>query len=147
MLNKLCCLYALWRIDQNMGWYLTNKYLAPNKASAIQQEINKICGELRPHVASLVDCFGLPDHVVRAPIAFDWVKEGSQGFSGEEIRVGMQRAGRTPPPRVYDARGEAEIEENANVAYYEDVELKEVEEAEKAEEEEEEDEVEDGPSS
>jgi hypothetical protein len=43
-----------------------------------------VCAELRPHALALVESFALPDHVVCAPIAFDWVEKGSQGYENEK---------------------------------------------------------------
>ncbi len=40
--------------------------------------------ELRPHALALVESFALPDHVVCAPIAFDWVEKGSHGYENEK---------------------------------------------------------------
>ena len=43
-------------------------YIAPEKAKAIQRLAEELCLELRGVAVPLVDAFGIPDHVLRAPI-------------------------------------------------------------------------------
>ena len=62
------------RLEQEMGFYLSAKYFAPNKAKAISEEINIICKELRPHALKVVEGLGIPEHLVNAPIAGDWLE-------------------------------------------------------------------------
>jgi acyl-CoA oxidase len=38
------------------------------RAKAITRRVNDLCGELRGHADVLVDAFGIPDAVLRAPI-------------------------------------------------------------------------------
>eukprot|EP00744_Colponema_vietnamica_P001160 GILI01001952.1.p2 GENE.GILI01001952.1~~GILI01001952.1.p2 ORF type:complete len:666 (-),score=236.66 GILI01001952.1:73-2070(-) len=71
LLQHLCCLYALSRIEADLSWYLGFGYFAPNKAKAIQMEVNDLCNELRPFALDAVNGFGVPEHLL-GPIAFDW---------------------------------------------------------------------------
>ncbi len=68
VLSTLRSLYALWRIDDDSGWFLGQGYLEPSKAKAIRKQISELCGEVRGHALSLVDAFGIPDEVLAAPI-------------------------------------------------------------------------------
>ena len=47
VLELLCSLFALSKMENDMGWYLSYNYFAPVKARAITEEINKICSEIR----------------------------------------------------------------------------------------------------
>lgn len=69
MLSKLCQLYALTTITENRGWYLENDYIEGGKTKAIRRVITKLCQELRPDAVALVDAFGIPDALLKAPIA------------------------------------------------------------------------------
>ncbi|KAL6075437.1 Acyl-CoA oxidase [Balamuthia mandrillaris] len=80
LLKHVCSLYGLSRIEASLGWYMQAHYFAPNKAKAITKEINRLCRALRPHAEALVDGFGLPEHIIFAPIADDWVKACSQEY-------------------------------------------------------------------
>ncbi|EFA78532.1 putative acyl-CoA oxidase [Heterostelium album PN500] len=73
ILSLLCILFALTKIEGDMGWFLSNKYFAPVKAQAIENAINKVCGALREHALPLVNAFDIPEHLISAPIAGDYV--------------------------------------------------------------------------
>lgn len=74
ILHALCSLYALSSIQENMGWYLTFRYFTPAKSKAIWEEINSLCRALRPHALDLVESFGIPEGLLDAPIAGDWLR-------------------------------------------------------------------------
>ena len=63
-------LWALWRIEQDRGWFLENGYLEGGKAKAIRALVNRLLAEVRPDALALVDAFGIPDNCLAAPIAF-----------------------------------------------------------------------------
>ena len=46
--------------------FLASHAEAP-KARAIRAEVNALCGEVAEHAVALVDAFGIPDSVLRAP--------------------------------------------------------------------------------
>ncbi|MBC9798472.1 acyl-CoA dehydrogenase [Sinomicrobium weinanense] len=68
LFRKLGALYALMYIRDNAAWYLEHGYISSNKSKAIRQRVERLCTELRPHVASLVDGYGIPEHCLTAPI-------------------------------------------------------------------------------
>lgn len=63
-------LYAMTNLHDDIGWFLENGYIEPQKARAIRGQVNALCDEVRPHALSLVDAFGIPDKCVSAPVAF-----------------------------------------------------------------------------
>lgn len=71
VLRTLRDLYALSRIEADRGWFLEAGYLEPPKTKAIRDLVNRLCAELRPDAVGLVDAFGIPDPVLRAPIAVE----------------------------------------------------------------------------
>ncbi|UWX55493.1 hypothetical protein NYZ99_02940 [Maribacter litopenaei] len=62
-------LYALYEIRKDASWYLEQGYIGSTKSKAIRQRVERLCTELRPHINVLVDGFGIPEHLVTAPIA------------------------------------------------------------------------------
>ena len=79
MLHVLCALYALCKIEEDMGWYMTNRYFSPRKAKAIEQEICRLCKVLRPLAWDLIEAFDIPEKIVQAPIAFDYDAANQKG--------------------------------------------------------------------
>ena len=69
LFEKLGTLYALQEIRKDASWYLEQGYLGSSKSKAIRQRVERLCTELRPHMNSLVDGFGIPDQLITAPIA------------------------------------------------------------------------------
>ncbi len=69
LFEKLGTLYALSEIRKDASWYLEQGYFGSSKSKAIRQRVERLCTELRPHLDSLVDGFGIPDHCLTAPIA------------------------------------------------------------------------------
>lgn len=60
-------LFALRCIESDM-LFRNQEYIAPAKAKAIQRLIVDLCSDLRGVAVPLVGAFGVPDHVLRAPI-------------------------------------------------------------------------------
>ncbi|RAV28555.1 acyl-CoA dehydrogenase family protein [Sinomicrobium soli] len=69
LFRKLGTLYALHHIHADASWYLEHGYISGNKSKAIRQRVERLCTELRPHVASLIDGYGIPEHCMTAPIS------------------------------------------------------------------------------
>jgi acyl-CoA oxidase len=69
ILDSVCDLFALHRIEADRGWFLEHNYLEAAKAKAIRDVVNKLCGEVREQAVPLVDAFGIPDEILAAPIA------------------------------------------------------------------------------
>ncbi|MGB7393337.1 MAG: acyl-CoA dehydrogenase [Pricia sp.] len=69
LFEKMGTLYALHEIRNDAEWYLEQGYLGSSKSKAIRQRVERLCTELRPHIGVLVDGFGIPEHLMTAPIA------------------------------------------------------------------------------
>jgi acyl-CoA oxidase len=67
-LNLVCDLYALWNLECDKGFFQEHGRLAAPRCKQITREVNRLCNEVRGQAAPLVDAFGIPDEVVRAPI-------------------------------------------------------------------------------
>jgi len=67
LLRTVGQLFALERMEAHRGWYLESGYFEPGKSKAVRMQVNALCGELRDLAPFLVDAFGIPDDVLRAP--------------------------------------------------------------------------------
>jgi acyl-CoA oxidase len=68
-LARLCDLYALHQIELDRGYLQEHGRLTGPRCKAITREVNRLCDEVRGDAEALVDSFGIPDQVLRAPIA------------------------------------------------------------------------------
>ena len=63
LLELVCDLYALGVIEDDKAWYIEHRYLSTDRAKAVTRGINDRCRRLRPHAATLVDGFGIPEQL------------------------------------------------------------------------------------
>ncbi|MGX7825049.1 acyl-CoA dehydrogenase family protein [Actinokineospora sp. 24-640] len=69
LLNRVCDLYVLSNIEADLDWFLGHGRFTTAKAKAVTGAVNALCRHLRPHAATLVDAFAIPDSLLGAPIA------------------------------------------------------------------------------
>ena len=69
LLARVCDLYVLSVVEEDKGWFLEHGRISAARAKAVTTEVNRLCGELRPHARALVDAFGIPESWIGAPIA------------------------------------------------------------------------------
>jgi acyl-CoA oxidase len=61
VLDQLCDLHALSRIERHKAWYLEHDRLSASRAKAVTAAVSTLCEQLRPRAVSLVDGFGIPE--------------------------------------------------------------------------------------
>jgi acyl-CoA oxidase len=67
-LSLLCDLYALENVEADRAFYQEHGRLTGPRCKQITREVNRLCNEVRGQAGLLVDAFGIPDAVLRAPI-------------------------------------------------------------------------------
>jgi acyl-CoA oxidase len=68
-LSRLCDLYALYQVEIDRGYLQEHGRLTGPRCKAVTRAVNRLCDEIRRDSEALVDAFGIPDEVLRAPIA------------------------------------------------------------------------------
>ncbi|HEU5271635.1 MAG TPA: acyl-CoA dehydrogenase, partial [Jatrophihabitans sp.] len=71
LLERVCDLYVLSTVEADRAWYLEHGRLSAAQSKQLIGEVNRLCGELRPHALSLIDGFGVPDVALRLPMLQD----------------------------------------------------------------------------
>jgi acyl-CoA oxidase len=61
VLERLCTLYALSSIEADSGWFQEHNRMSAARSKAVTAQVNKLCGELRPHALGLVEGLGVPE--------------------------------------------------------------------------------------
>ena len=67
-LARLCDLHALATIEADRTWFQEHGRISSPRAKAVTRAVNTLCEEVRPEAVALVDGFGIPDALIRAPI-------------------------------------------------------------------------------
>ncbi|XP_019172423.1 PREDICTED: acyl-coenzyme A oxidase 3, peroxisomal-like [Ipomoea nil] len=71
ILGLVRSMYAMVTLDEDAA-FLRYGCLTTDHASAVREEITRLCSDLRPHALALVNSFGIPDAFL-SPIAFNWI--------------------------------------------------------------------------
>lgn len=70
VLTLLRDLFALWRIEEDRGWFLETGHMEGVKTKAIRALVERLCSDVRRHALPLIEAWGIPDECLAAPIAF-----------------------------------------------------------------------------
>ncbi|WP_084452798.1 acyl-CoA dehydrogenase family protein [Janibacter indicus] len=62
LLNLVCDLFVFSTVEANRAWFMEHGRLSASQSKGVVARVNELCGELRPHAATLVGGFGIPDH-------------------------------------------------------------------------------------
>lgn len=72
----LCELYGLTRLERSAGFYLASGTLCGADMKTIRELVNQACAALSGDGGALAlrlcEGFGIPEHLIAAPIARDW---------------------------------------------------------------------------
>jgi acyl-CoA oxidase len=83
ILEKLFVLSACDWISEDLGWFVTHKVLSKKTGRDLSKRMIELCAEIGPNALSLIDSFGIPEHMRHAPIAGDWEKYNETDNFGE----------------------------------------------------------------
>jgi acyl-CoA oxidase len=83
ILEKICNLHMLSRIEADLPWFLQAGLITPQQAEESVDVNRKLCAEIAPLAMDLIDAFDLPEDMLAAPIASDWVKYNEYDNQGE----------------------------------------------------------------
>ena len=64
LLERLCSLHALHRIEAERGYFQEHGRLSAGRSKAVIKAVNTLCAELRPDARMLVDAFGVPENAL-----------------------------------------------------------------------------------
>ena len=107
-LKRLCDLYALTRIVQNIGAYRNAHVVSRARAAEISHEMERLCQEVRVHALPLLETFDIPDHIIRAPI----------GLAEPNMQAYLRNVGFEP--KLTSAAGSMTVGDDANGGVGED---------------------------
>ena len=92
-LEALRSLYCTSKLETWMGWYLSEGLLTPSAAHVVYANSQGLCRDLGSRAVELVDGFGIPEHMIHAPIAKDWIRYNETDVQGELVTA-QQRVAR-----------------------------------------------------
>jgi len=72
VMQVVISLFALKAIEDDLGWYLSEEILSPFVGRLVRESVQKLCKRMAPMSHALIESFGIPDHMVAAPIDKNW---------------------------------------------------------------------------
>jgi len=81
-LTRTTHLYGVYRLREDLGWFLTNKVFTTQQGEQINTVFNRLSKELAPHSLAITDSFGIPDNQF-GPIARNWHEYNIHNNEGE----------------------------------------------------------------
>ena len=85
ILTQLYKLYLLNIIEKDLGNFIILGLLTPEMAAEVAPAARELCRQLAPQSLALCDAFDIPDYMLSAPIALDWVRFNEGDNHGEVI--------------------------------------------------------------
>lgn len=82
-LSKIITLYGLEKIKRNLSWFMIHKILNEENSKLILNEIKKLCKEIAIVWKDIIDAFGIPEHMLTAPITHNWIDYNKVDNKGE----------------------------------------------------------------
>lgn len=68
VLGRVGDLYALDSIHKDRAWFMEHSRISPARSKAIGEQIDVLCGQLRPHALPLVEGMGIPAQWLQAAV-------------------------------------------------------------------------------
>ncbi|QCU78075.1 acyl-CoA dehydrogenase [Citricoccus sp. SGAir0253] len=96
VLTWLRDLFALRVIEDDLGWFLENGRISPQRARTLRQYINRLAYRLRPHAQDLVDAWGYEPEHVRMDVATG--EEARRQTEAAEYHRRQRASGDAPVP-------------------------------------------------
>lgn len=87
ILQPVIALYALVRVEEDLGWLMTERLISVETGAAVAPAVRALCGQVESNWGLLVDSFAIPEHLVAAPIAGDWERYNSVDNKGEVVNI------------------------------------------------------------
>jgi acyl-CoA oxidase len=86
ILSQVRDLFAVNVIENDLAWFMMQGLVSTKQGQSIVKQSQNLCKVLGKQSLALVQAFGIPDHLVGAPIAGDWIKYNEYDNQGEYIR-------------------------------------------------------------
>jgi len=83
VLDEVFRLHLLTTIEKDLATFMESGILNPAQAKEVVTLSQKLCADLAPKSLALVEAFGLPEEMLLAPIAADWVDYNAYDNQGE----------------------------------------------------------------
>lgn len=85
MILHMTRLFAQRAVEVDLPWFIADRLLPPQAGKAMPAAVRSSVSQIGPQAQAIVEAFGIPDHLVAAPIAGDWERYNRVDNKGELI--------------------------------------------------------------
>eukprot|EP00879_Flechtneria_rotunda_P002191 GHRR01002377.1.p1 GENE.GHRR01002377.1~~GHRR01002377.1.p1 ORF type:complete len:601 (+),score=233.83 GHRR01002377.1:928-2730(+) len=85
LLVPLVTLYTAAAVERDLAWYLSQELLPPKVGRLVPGYVRHLVDVIGPNALQLVNAFGIPEHLVAAPIAANWEQYNTYDNQGELV--------------------------------------------------------------
>lgn len=90
-LAPLVALYGLSCVESDLAWFMSMEIVPPKVARLVPQQARRLVAAVSPRAQQVVAAFGIPDHLVAAPVAGDWEHYNRFNNQGELVGEAFQQ--------------------------------------------------------
>jgi len=83
VLHEVLTLHLLSTIEKDLPTFMEHGLLNPGQGKQVIELSQQMCEDLAPKSLALAEAFGLPEEMLHAPIASDWVAYNAYDNQGE----------------------------------------------------------------
>uniref|UniRef100_A0A383WDA5 Acyl-coenzyme A oxidase n=1 Tax=Tetradesmus obliquus TaxID=3088 RepID=A0A383WDA5_TETOB len=83
LLAPLVALFAAAAVERELAWYLSQEVVPAKVGQLVPDYVRQLVAAIAPNGQQLVAAFGIPDHLVAAPIAGQWELYNTYDNQGE----------------------------------------------------------------
>jgi acyl-CoA oxidase len=87
LLSDIVLLYAVTRLEADLAYFICQGLISPEVASHVPERARALCSELSHHWKTIISAFDIPESLIAAPIASDWIQYNLVDNRGEVAGV------------------------------------------------------------
>eukprot|EP00186_Timspurckia_oligopyrenoides_P000016 CAMPEP_0182441106 /NCGR_PEP_ID=MMETSP1172-20130603/43_1 /TAXON_ID=708627 /ORGANISM="Timspurckia oligopyrenoides, Strain CCMP3278" /LENGTH=700 /DNA_ID=CAMNT_0024635251 /DNA_START=106 /DNA_END=2209 /DNA_ORIENTATION=- len=83
-------LYFIDCVLRDIAFFVSHGIVKPDEIQGLQARKDELCAKIGTQLPHLVDAFGIPEKLIAAPIAADWVAYNEHDNQGEHVALAYQ---------------------------------------------------------
>ena len=87
LLSDIVLLYAVTRLEADLAYFICEGLISPEVASHVPERARALCSKLSHHWKTIISAFDIPENLIAAPIASDWIQYNLVDNRGEVAGV------------------------------------------------------------
>ena len=87
LLSDIVSLYAVTRLEADLTYFICQGLISPEVASHVPERARALCSQLSHNWKTIIEAFDIPENLIAAPIASDWIQYNLVDNRGEVVGI------------------------------------------------------------